>query len=100
VFLLTTAGCSIYKVDIQQGNVIDPDKLAQLKIGMNKNQVVFLIGNPLLTDPFHHNRWDYIHAVKPGGEKVSRKVLTLYFDGDKLVKIDNSRYAKMQEIDN
>jgi outer membrane protein assembly factor BamE len=99
VLLLTMTGCSIYKVDIQQGNVIDPKKLEQLKIGMNKKQVVFLIGNPLLTDPFHNNRWDYIHAIKPGGEKLSRKVLTLYFEGNKLVKIDDSRYHKMVTIE-
>lgn len=101
IFFITlcTTGCSIYKVDIQQGNVIDPEKLAKLKTGMTKKQVVFLIGNPLLEDPFHKNRWDYIHSMKPGGEKTSRKVLTLYFEGDTLVRIDDSRYSKMEKIE-
>ena len=98
VFLVST-GCSIYKVDVQQGNVIDPKKLAQVKIGMKKKQVIFLIGNPLLTDPFHQDRWDYVHAFTPGGGKTSSKILTLYFEGETLVKIDDSRY-KMQEVKN
>ena len=95
--LLSASGCTVYKVDVQQGNVIEPEQLAKLKVGMSKKQVIFLIGNPLLTDPFHKDRWDYIHTFKPGGGKVSRKVLTLYFDEDKLVTIDDGRY-KMEEL--
>lgn len=94
---LLVAGCSVYKVDVQQGNVIDDEELAKLKVGMKKNQVIFLIGSPLLTDPFHKNRWDYVYALTPGGGKTSSKVLTLLFEGDTLVNIDNSNY-KFQEV--
>ncbi|MGD8784328.1 MAG: outer membrane protein assembly factor BamE [Thioalkalispiraceae bacterium] len=90
--LLLLGGCSIYKVDVQQGNVLDPERLAELKLGMNKNRVTLLIGTPLLIDPFHPNRWDYVHAVKPGDGKLTSRVLTLYFENEKLVKIDDSRY--------
>lgn len=97
IFSLLLSACSIYKVDVQQGNVIDEEQLAKLKLGMNKNQVVFLIGTPLLRDPFHKNRWDYVYAMTPGGGKTSSKSLTLHFEGDTLTKIDDSNY-KMKEI--
>lgn len=95
--LLATTGCSVYKVDVRQGNLIEPEQLEKLQVGMNKRQVIFLIGNPLLTDPFHSDRWDYIHTNRPGGGKTSRKVLTLYFEGDSLVRIDDSKY-KIQKL--
>ena len=91
---LLSAGCSVYKVDVQQGNVIEQEQLDKLKVGMKKNQVTFLMGNPLLTDPFNANRWDYIYSMKPGGEKTTRQVVTLYFKGDTLVKIDDSKREK------
>ena len=47
------AGCSVYKLDVQQGNVIDPKQLALLKLGMDKQKVEFIMGTPLLADPFH-----------------------------------------------
>lgn len=91
IILAWVAGCSVYKVDIRQGNVIEPAQVAKLQTGMTKRQVLFLLGNPLLTDPFHKDRWDYIHTFKPGGGKTTRQALTLYFDGDTLSKIDKSR---------
>ena len=96
VFIATllTAGCSIYKVDIQQGNVIEVEQLAKVKVGMKKNQVTFLMGNPLLTDPFHANRWDYIFTQKPGGKATTRQLVTMYFEDDVLVKIDVSKLEK------
>jgi len=91
---LLTTGCSVYKVDVQQGNVIELEQLAKLKVGMKKNQVTFLMGNPLLTDPFHADRWDYLYSMKPGGEKTTRQVVTLYFKNDTLIKIDDSKLEK------
>jgi len=92
LFLLTS--CSLYRVDIRQGNELEDDNISKLKVGMNKKQVTFLMGNPLLTDPFHKDRWDYLHTNREGFEKTRRRVLTLYFEGDKLVKIDNSKLAE------
>lgn len=89
--VLAFGGCSVYKVDIRQGNVIDPEQLAKLKVGMKKRQVTFLMGNPLLTDPFHADRWDYIYTLRPGGDKMTRQLVTLYFDGDTLLNIDDSK---------
>ena len=88
------AGCSIYKVDVRQGNELDPEQIAKLKVGMNKQQITFLLGNPLLTDPFHQDRWDYLRTFRQGDKKATRQLLTLFFAGDKLVKIDDSQLEK------
>ena len=84
------AGCSLnnipflYHVDVQQGNVLKAEAIAKLQQGMTKSQVEFLMGTPSITDPFHPNRWDYVYTNQPGGERMTTKRLTLFFQGDKL----------------
>jgi len=77
-----------HRTNVPQGNVIDQASLDALRPGMSKSQVVFLMGTPLLVDPFHLERWDYVDSIainwKP---RVERKV-SLYFDGDRLVRVD------------
>lgn len=73
---LAVAGCSIkpYRIDIQQGNVVTAEQFAQLKSGMTRDQVKFLLGTPLLTDIFHEYRWDYRYRMTRGetGELTAR----------------------------
>ena len=91
------SGCSVYRPTIQQGNILDTDQISKLKPGMSKRQVLFVMGTPLLEDPFHKNRWDYIHTVKPGSSSsMSIQRLTLYFDKDTLQRIDKSELEKRQ----
>ena len=83
----------VYKIEIQQGNVLKQDAVNQLRTGMTRRQVQFIMGNPLIADPFHANRWDYYYQYKPGtkGEGDARKDhLTLFFEDDKLVKLDGT----------
>ena len=87
---LGTPGCSAYKIDIRQGNTLDPEVIDSLRVGMSKQQVVFLMGTPLVQDPFHPNRWDYVYTFKPGGGKMTRQHVCLYFEGDRLSKIDKA----------
>ena len=87
-FLLS--GCSIYKIDVQQGNTLEAEKVAQLKTGMNKQQVQYLLGSAMLKDPFHPNRWDYVYTFTPGGGKMKKHHLTLHFENGQLVTIDKS----------
>jgi len=86
--------CSIYKPDVQQGNVLEKKAIADLKTGMTKRQVDSLMGTALLKDPFHKNRWDYIHTIKPADGKLTRQLLTLYFEDGVLVRIDDSGLNK------
>jgi len=90
---LLSTGCEPHRIDVQQGNKIKPETLEKIKIGMSRKQVLFVLGTPLLQDPFHQNRWDYIYYMKPGNDPVRRSRVTLYFDGDLLVKIDSSAYT-------
>jgi outer membrane protein assembly factor BamE len=72
-----------YKIDIQQGNVLTQEMVAQLKPGQTRDQVRFLLGTPLVIDIFHQQRWDYIYRYQSGqtGNVESRK-LTVFFDAE------------------
>ena len=71
-----------YRIDIQQGNVIEQYMLLRLKPGMDKSQVRIILGTPILIDPFHTNRWEYIYTLSRGGELRRQRHFTLYFDDD------------------
>lgn len=75
---------SPYKLDIPQGNAITADQVAQLKVGMSPSQVRYILGTPLLSDPFHAQRWDYIFTDARNGELRTRKIYTVTFENDKL----------------
>ena len=78
----------VYKIDIQQGNVVEQDQINQLRPNMTKKQVRFIMGTPMLNDTFHANRWDYIFRFKPGYGEVEKTQATLYFnDAGKLINI-------------
>src|SRR5688572_16619289 len=87
-------GCSylkfpgVYRIAVQQGNIIDQKKVDQLKVGMSKRQVQFVMGSPLLNDAFHENRWDYIYQLRKGDETLRNRRFTLYFADDKLVRYE------------
>jgi len=93
ISITSLSGCSPHRIDIQQGNKVTPENFAKLKIGMSRNQVVFILGSPLLKDPFNQDRWDYIYYKKPGNDAVKQSRVTLYFDQDSLQKIDDSAYT-------
>lgn len=87
-------GCA-YKPDVQQGNTFDEKQLSQLKVGMTKQQVVFVMGTALLKDPFHKNRWDYLYTFAKNQNNAERRLLTLYFDKNILSRIDDSQVKKV-----
>jgi outer membrane protein assembly factor BamE len=72
----------LYKIDIQQGNVIEQDMINKLRPGMDKNQVKFIMGTPVIVDPFHNNRWEYIFSMQKGGSVREQRHITLHFDED------------------
>ena len=77
----------LHKIDIQQGNVVDQEMLDQLKPGMDKKQVKFIMGTPVLIDPFHNERWEYIYSFQEGGTVREQRHITLHFENDKLAYI-------------
>jgi outer membrane protein assembly factor BamE len=80
----------VYKMTVQQGNIITEEMVDQLELGMTKSQVRYLLGTPLLTDMFHTNRWDYTYTIRRGHEPMQTKRLTLFFDEDSLSRIDGA----------
>ena len=90
VSLLLT-GC-IYRIDVQQGNVITQEKVQRLTIGMSKSEVKFELGTPLVDDPFHTDRWDYYYSLKTGKKQktITQQLVSLYFKNDQLAKISGN----------
>jgi outer membrane protein assembly factor BamE len=86
--LLGAAGC-VYRINIQQGNFLDPKAVDQVVPGMARSQVRFLLGTPMVGSPFDSDRWDYVLYVKRGrsAEPVQRKV-TVFFEGDKVARVE------------
>ncbi len=77
----------VYKQDIHQGNVITQEMVDQLRPGMSKRQVSYIMGAPLMVDPFHDERWDYVYSNQPGDEPRVQKNITLIFRGDDLAEL-------------
>ena len=81
---------SPYKMDVRQGNYVTEDMRLKLKTGMNRAQVRFVMGTPMISDAFHPNRWDYVYRLEQHHKLVEEQRLTLYFNGDTLARIDDS----------
>lgn len=76
----------VYKIDIEQGNVITQEMVDQLRPGMTKRQVRFIMGTPLIKDTFNQNRWDYLYSFQPGGgERQETRMVMLFDEQDRLV---------------
>lgn len=93
VATLTVAACSsipvaqfpgVYKIHIAQGNIITQEMIDQLEPGMTRRQVVFVMGTPLVRDPYNQNRWDYVFNFQPGGGERGQERITLFFESDLL----------------
>jgi outer membrane protein assembly factor BamE len=78
----------VHKIDVQQGNVITQDMIAQLQLGMDKKKVNFVMGSPIIMDTFHANRWDYLYTISERGGRPKRRRITLFFENDVLVRVD------------
>jgi len=91
--VLALSGCSyfqfpgVYKVSVQQGNIITQDMVDQLKPGMTKSQVRYVMGTPLIADSFHQDRWDYYYSLKRGNGEETRERLIVLFKDDLLTGI-------------
>ena len=77
-----------YRIDIVQGNAVTREQIALIKAGMSRAQVRDILGTPLLTDPFHAERWDYLFTIRRQGAEPQRRSIVAFFDGDVLRKID------------
>jgi outer membrane protein assembly factor BamE len=92
VLLCTACGTALptvkpYKLDVQQGNVVTSKMLLQLRPGMTKSQVRFIMGTPLVQDSFHGNRWDYVYQLREKGKIVEQRRVILDFENELLKSV-------------
>ena len=91
-------GCEswVHKIDVQQGNTIEAEAVEKLRPGLDKKQVVFLLGSPAVKDPFHANIWDYVYYLKPGRGETQIERLTVYFEGDRVSRVERHSPTKQR----
>ena len=77
----------VYKINVEQGNIVTQEMADQLEPGMNRRQVRFILGTPLVEDTFDQNRWDYVFVTRNGDKVLDESRLTVEFEGDTLVTI-------------
>lgn len=88
-----------YKIDIQQGNHVTQEMVGKLKPGMTRAQVRFILGTPLVVDPFRNDRWDYVYLYNKAGEITEQRRISVIFDGDKLKRVDGDVVAALPAKD-
>ena len=92
---LMLGGC-VYRINIQQGNLLDEEQIEQLEVGMTRKQVRFLLGTHMVNDPFHAERWDYVYYLALGRrEPVMSHMLTVWFEGDLVSRIE--RHEELED---
>jgi len=88
---LLAGGC-IYQAALSQGNLLDQEDIDQVEVGMTRGQVRFLLGTPMIDDPFHRDRWDYVYFLRIGRDKATfKRWISVYFDGDNVTKIEKDK---------
>ena len=86
--VLTLTAC-VYRIDIQQGNLLDDEDITQVDLGMTRSQVQFLLGTPMVADSFHRDRWDYAYYLRRGrSPDMVQRWVVVYFENDRVTRID------------
>jgi len=94
LIFLILSGCSlsrfpgVYRINIEQGNILTQEMIDQLEPGMTQRQVKFILGTPLVRDSLNQNRWDYRYLLRIGNETLKQSLVTIYFDGDNLSNVE------------
>ncbi len=88
--LCLLAACSFrpFRIDVRQGNAVTQDMVARLSPGMSREQVRLVMGSPMLVDVFHADRWDYVYQFSSGYKAPERRKLAVFFEGDKLARLE------------
>ena len=95
LLLLPLSACEIvYKLPTRQGNVIEQKELDKLALGMSREQVRFVLGTPIAQSGLREDRWDYFGYYKPPRGKPFSRTVSLYFDGDKLARMEGEKPIK------
>lgn len=100
IFALITAlsAClKAHRIDIQQGNLLTDKEVSQLQPGMTQREVRYILGTPLIVDPFHQDRWDYYYSLNLGREQVAKRRITIVFVNDQLDHVEGDVTANTEK---
>ena len=84
---IQSACIKTHRIDIQQGNVITDSDISRLTPGMTKREVRYILGTPLVVDPFHQNRWDYFYSLEVRGKETIQRRITIVFENEQMKEI-------------
>jgi outer membrane protein assembly factor BamE len=88
LLILSVAGGCVYQANLSQGNLLKQEDLDQVEVGMTRRQVRFLLGTPMIDDPFHEGRWDYVYYLKLGrDDAIFKRWISIYFEDEKVSEI-------------
>jgi outer membrane protein assembly factor BamE len=94
MIIFTLTGC-IRKIAIEQGNIMTPEMINQVHVGMNEAEVKQIMGSPVLMNTFRDNRVDYVYTFKPGRGTTTEKYFTLIFQNGRLISISGNMYSHL-----
>ena len=87
-FAFLLGGC-VYRIDVQQGNLLEEETIDQVEVGMSRSAVEFLLGTPMVADSFHKDRWDYPYYLKSGrSREIQRRWVIVYFQDDRVARVE------------
>jgi outer membrane protein assembly factor BamE len=87
--LVVSLPACVYRIDVQQGNLLDDEDIGQVEVGMTRSQVQFLLGTPMIADSFHRDRWDYAYYFRRGrSEDIVQRWVVVYFENDRVARVD------------
>jgi outer membrane protein assembly factor BamE len=82
------AGC-VYRLDVQQGNLLEESAVEQVQVGMTRSQVQFLLGTPMVADAFRRDRWDYPYYFRQGRSRnVAQRWFVVHFEADRVARLE------------
>ena len=82
-----------HKIEIQQGNMLPDEAVAQIVEGMSRKEVIGVLGEPVIFNPKNGTRWDYIYSVNRSGDSPNARRLTLLFENDRVISIEKDGFS-------
>ena len=104
-FVLALSACGslefpgVYKLTIQQGNIVSQEMIDRLKPGMTRSQVQFVLGNPVLADSFERDRWNYVYTIDIPGQAIIERELIIVFENDRLLRFEGDYTPSENKVD-